>query len=189
MMKLIYLTLPPIIGLVLGLSAKAAEKKVIIPVELAPRQGAPAPLFSPGILVDGTLYVSGQMGTDLKTRQIPDNFDDEVKNTLNTIGLILKEAGMGYQDVVSVTVYLSDIELFPKMNAIYGHHTLKCASTTSSVSSPIGPAATRRPLSRMQNSLATRRANGSFCSTSSTVSPSSLFSLRMMSPISWTILG
>jgi 2-iminobutanoate/2-iminopropanoate deaminase len=120
MMKLIYLALPPIIGLVLGLSAKAAEKKVIIPVEFAPRQGAPAPLFSPGILVDGTLYVSGQMGTDLKTRQIPDNFDDEVKNTLNTIGLILKEAGMGYQDVVSVTVYLSDIELFPKMNAIYG---------------------------------------------------------------------
>ena len=52
-------------------------------------------------------------------------------------------------------------------------HTLRCARTTSSVRSPIAPAETRRPLSRMQNSLATRRANGSFCSTSSTVSPSS----------------
>ena len=64
-MKLSYLTLPAIIGLVLGLSAKAAEKKVIIPVELAPQQGAPAPLFSPGILVDGTLSVSGLLGNDL----------------------------------------------------------------------------------------------------------------------------
>ena len=63
-------------------------------------------------------------------------------------------------------------------------HTLRCARTTSSVSSPMEPAATRRPLSRMQNSLATRRANGSFCSTSSTVSPSSLFSFKTMSPIS-----
>ena len=35
----------------------------------------------------------------------------------------------------------------------------------------MGPAATRRPLSRMQNSLATRRAKGSFCSTRSTVRP------------------
>ena len=32
-------------------------------------------------------------------------------------------------------------------------HTLRCARTTSSVSSPIAPAATRRPLERMQNSL------------------------------------
>jgi 2-iminobutanoate/2-iminopropanoate deaminase len=119
-MKLSYLTLAPIIALVLALSAKAAEKKVIIPAELTPQPGAPAPLFSPGILVDGTLYVSGQLGTDLKTKQIPDSFDDEVKNSLNTIGLILKQAGMGYQDAVSVTVYLSDMELFPKMNAVYG---------------------------------------------------------------------
>ena len=53
----------------------------------------------------------------------------------------------------------------------------------------IGPPATERPFSRMQNSLATRRANGSFCSTSSTVTPASRLSLRMMSPISWTMLG
>src|SRR5438445_477499 len=62
-------------------------------------------------------------------------------------------------------------------------HTLRCARTNSSVSSAIAPAATRRPLSRMQNSLATRRANGSFCSTNSIVRPSSLFSFKRMSPI------
>jgi 2-iminobutanoate/2-iminopropanoate deaminase len=97
----------------------AADKKVfVVPAELAPQPGAAA-LFTPGILVDGTLYVSGEMGTDLKTRQMPDNFEDEVKNALGTIGLILKKAGMDYTDVVTVTVYLSDMELFGRMNAVY----------------------------------------------------------------------
>lgn len=97
-----------------------AERKAIVPAELAPKPGAPAPMFSPGILTDGTLYVAGELGTDLKTREVPESFEDEVRNALNTIGLILKEAGMGYDNVVSVTVYLSDFELFPRMNAVYG---------------------------------------------------------------------
>jgi hypothetical protein len=52
-------------------------------------------------------------------------------------------------------------------------HTLKCARTTSSVNSSIAPPATHRPFSRIRNALATRRANGSFCSTRSTVTPTS----------------
>ena len=63
-------------------------------------------------------------------------------------------------------------------------YTARYSRTTSSLSSSMGPRATRRPFSRMQKSLATRRANGSFCSTSSTVTPASRLSLRMMSPIS-----
>ena len=96
-----------------------AEKKIIVPAEFAPRPGAPTPNFSPGVLVDGTLYIAGQMGTDLKTRQIPDSFESEVTAALDSIGIILKEAGMTYSDVVSVTVYLTDIELFGRMNAVY----------------------------------------------------------------------
>ncbi|HWE51516.1 MAG TPA: RidA family protein [Bryobacteraceae bacterium] len=96
-----------------------AEHTVIMPPELAPAPGAAAPMFSPGILADGTLYVSGELGTDLKTRQIPDEFEQEVKNSLGAIGLILKKAGMDYSSVVSVTVYLSDMELFARMNAVY----------------------------------------------------------------------
>src|ERR1700749_2308759 len=92
-----------------------AEHKAIVPAELAPAPGGAAPLLSPGILVDGTLYVSGELGTDLKTRDIPDNFEQGVRNSLNTIGLILKEAGMSYADVASVTIYLTDMDLFARM--------------------------------------------------------------------------
>jgi len=92
----------------------AAEKQTIQPKEFAP--GAP---FSPGVLVDGTLYVSGQLGRDLKTGKIPEDFEAEVRGVLESVGIILREAKMSYTDVVSVQVYMTDMELFPRMNAIY----------------------------------------------------------------------
>jgi 2-iminobutanoate/2-iminopropanoate deaminase len=98
----------------------SAEKKVIVPPEFAPAAGAAAPMFSPGVLVDGTLYISGQVGADLKTREVPADFDAEVKLVLDNIGIVLKAAGMTYKDVVSVQIYLTDIDLFARMNAVYG---------------------------------------------------------------------
>ena len=91
-----------------------AEKKPVHPKEFA--KGGP---FSPGILSDGTLYVSGQVGRDLKTNQYPTEFEAEVKTCLENIGIILKEGGMSFADAVSVQVYLTDMELFPRMNAVY----------------------------------------------------------------------
>ena len=92
----------------------AAEKKIIQPKEFAP--GGP---FSPGVLVDGTLYVAGQTGRDLKTAKVPEDFEAEVRNTLDSIGIILREGKMSFADVVSVQVYLTDMDLFQRMNAVY----------------------------------------------------------------------
>jgi 2-iminobutanoate/2-iminopropanoate deaminase len=68
--------------------------------------------------VDGTLYVSGQGGED-KDGKIPGSFEAEVKQALDNIGVVLKEAGMSPADVVSVQVYLTDGAMFPRMNAVY----------------------------------------------------------------------
>jgi len=92
----------------------AAQKKVIAPPEFP--KGAP---YSPGILSGGTLYISGQVGQDLKTKEIPSDFEAEVKTLLSNIGIVLKAAGMDYKDVVAVQVYLTDMDLFPKMNSVY----------------------------------------------------------------------
>lgn len=102
------------IALLGGSMSLRAEKKIIQPKEFAP--GAP---FSPAVLVDGTLYVSGQIGRDLKTQKVPENFDAEVRQVLDNIGVILREAKMNYADVVAVQVYLTDMALFPRMNALY----------------------------------------------------------------------
>lgn len=91
-----------------------AAKKIIYPPEFRPN----AP-FSPGVLVNGTLYVAGQTGGDLKTNKTPENFQDEVRAALDRVGIILKAAGMGYSDAVNVTVYLTDMGMFQQMNEVY----------------------------------------------------------------------
>ena len=65
-MRIILLSL----ALVASLAAanKPAHKKVIQPKDFP--TGRP---FSPGILVDGTLYIAGQTGTDVKTGKLPTN--------------------------------------------------------------------------------------------------------------------
>lgn len=99
---------------IFALSLVAQDKQAVQPKQFTP--GAP---FSPGILANGTLYVAGQVGRDLTTGKIPDNFEDEVRTTLNNVGVILKEAGYDFKDAVTVQVYLTDMELFQRMNAVY----------------------------------------------------------------------
>jgi 2-iminobutanoate/2-iminopropanoate deaminase len=103
-------------------AALHAQKKAINPPEFAGAPGAPAPNFSPGILINGTLHVAGQIGSDLKTNAIPDSFEDEMRLCLDRIGIVLKAAGMSFNDVVAVQVYLTDIDLFARMNAVYGKY-------------------------------------------------------------------
>jgi len=93
-----------------------ADKKVI-----RPRGAEPSGAWSHGILVDGTLYVSGMGGED-SAGKIPTSFEAEVKQSLENIGAVLKEAGMSLADVVSVQVYISDGALFDRMNTVYKAH-------------------------------------------------------------------
>lgn len=126
-----------LLGLAFAVSAVAASKKVIQPKDFP--TGRP---FSPGILIDDTLYIAGQTGSDLKSGQIPEDFDAEVKQCLENIGLVLKEAGMSFDDAVAVQVYLTDMSLFPRMNAVYTTYFKepRPARTTVGVAQLVGTA-------------------------------------------------
>jgi len=112
MMRMMHSTLA--LSLLLAAALAAAPKKVVQPKEFP--TGRP---FSPAILAGGTLYVSGQIGIDLKTGKIPEQFEAEVKLCLENIGILLKAGGMGYEDVVAVQVYLTDMDQFQRMNSVY----------------------------------------------------------------------
>jgi 2-iminobutanoate/2-iminopropanoate deaminase len=89
------------------------DKKIILP------PGAKAGgNYSPGILIDGTLYISGQGGEDASGR-VPAEFEAEVKQALDNVDAVLKAAGMSSSDVVSVQVYLTDGDTFQRMNTVY----------------------------------------------------------------------
>ena len=88
--------------------------------------GAPAALgpYSQGVLVEGgrTLYIAGQVPIDPKTDKLAGDGDIEVQTerVLDNIGAILKEAGMGFQDLVKVGIFLTNFDDFAKVNEIYG---------------------------------------------------------------------
>jgi 2-iminobutanoate/2-iminopropanoate deaminase len=113
----------------------SSDKRVITPAGAKPG-GA----WSHGILVDGTLYVSGMGGEDASGK-VPASFEAEVKQSLDNIGEVLKAAGMSPADVVSVQVYLTDGDTFQRMNAVYMNYFKdpRPARTTVVVAKLVGP--------------------------------------------------
>src|SRR5258708_5006793 len=108
-----------LIFMITAVSISSAQRtKVISPPEFA-NQGKDDLPFSPGILVGDTLYVSGEIGLEVHTGQIPKDFDAEVKACLDNIGIVLKAAGMDYSHVVSAPAFLTDITQFKRLNGGY----------------------------------------------------------------------
>ena len=92
------------------------QKKVIQPPNYRP---SPAPL-SPAILVGDTLYMSGSTGGDPATGQlVPGGLDPEMRQIMSNVQTVLKAAGMGLDDVVSVTAYLADMNDYTRFNELY----------------------------------------------------------------------
>jgi len=113
----------------------AADKKIILPPGAEPGGN-----YSPGILVDGTLYISGQGGEDASGK-IPKDFEAEAKQALENIGAILKAADMSPADVVSVQVYLTNGATFQRMNTVYRDYFKepRPTRTTVVVAKLVGP--------------------------------------------------
>ncbi|XP_051826864.1 2-iminobutanoate/2-iminopropanoate deaminase [Antechinus flavipes] len=91
-------------------------KKVI---STAKAPGAIGP-YSQAVLVDKTMYISGQLGMDPASGQlVSGGVAEEAKQALINIGEILKAGGCDYTNVVKTTVLLADINDFNAVNEIY----------------------------------------------------------------------
>ncbi|WP_027183739.1 Rid family detoxifying hydrolase [Desulfovibrio inopinatus] len=83
--------------------------------------GAPAAVgpYSQATCTDGTVYVSGQLGLIPETMKLAEGFEAQTKQALKNLGAILKAAGCGVTDIVSVDVFLIDMGEFKTLNGIY----------------------------------------------------------------------
>lgn len=88
--------------------------------------GAPAALgpYSQGVLVEGarTLYIAGQVPIDPQTGSLVGYGDIRIQTerVLDSMGAILQAAGMGFQDLVKVGIFLTNFDDFAAVNEIYG---------------------------------------------------------------------
>lgn len=83
---------------------------------------APAAIgpYSQSVVVDRTMYISGQLGMDVASGQLVDGgVKAQTKQALVNMGEILKAAGCDYTNVVKTTVLLADINDFNGVNEIY----------------------------------------------------------------------
>ena len=84
---------------------------------------APEPIgpYSQAVLVNETLYVSGQIPVDPATNLIvSDSIEAEAEQVMKNISAILTEAGFDFDNVVKSTIFLSSMEHFAQVNTIYG---------------------------------------------------------------------
>jgi 2-iminobutanoate/2-iminopropanoate deaminase len=96
---------------------QAAVKKEIIKAPLGVPAGLP---FSTAVKFGNFVFLSGLIGTDLKTGElVSPNVGEQTKQCLDTLGHILRQAEMDYSDVVSCTVYLTDLGDYSEMNKAY----------------------------------------------------------------------
>ncbi|XP_052390071.1 2-iminobutanoate/2-iminopropanoate deaminase-like isoform X1 [Carassius gibelio] len=82
---------------------------------------APAAIgpYSQAVLVDRTMYISGQIGMDVSGQLVVGGVQAQAKQALINMGEILKAAGCGYENVVKTTVLLADINDFNNVNDVY----------------------------------------------------------------------
>lgn len=78
--------------------------------------------YSQAVLVDDTLYVSGNIPVNPATGDVADGIVNQSKQVFENMKAVLNEAGMGFENVVKTTAFLSDLSNFATFNEIYASY-------------------------------------------------------------------
>jgi reactive intermediate/imine deaminase len=85
---------------------------------------APAAIgsYSQAVRAGDTLYLSGQIGLDPQTMQLAEGIDAQIERVFANLAAVARAAGLGLQDTVRMTVYLTDLAHFAKVNESMARH-------------------------------------------------------------------
>lgn len=88
----------------------------IINTQKTPKSGGH---YSQCIEHNGILYLAGQLPRNPETLEMPEGIELQTLQVLENIKLILTEAGSNLNNIIQIRIYLSDIELWDRVNAVY----------------------------------------------------------------------
>lgn len=91
--------------------------KEIISTDKAPAAIGP---YVQAVKSNGILFISGQLGFDMRDGSIPEAVEMQAANSLKNLETIMKEAGSDKSKVIKTTIFLTDMEDFGKVNEVYG---------------------------------------------------------------------
>jgi 2-iminobutanoate/2-iminopropanoate deaminase len=78
--------------------------------------------YSQAVLVDDTLYVSGNIPVNPATGDVADGIVNQSNQVFENMKAVLNEAGMGFENVVKTTAFLTDLSNFATFNEIYASY-------------------------------------------------------------------
>ena len=85
-----------------------------------PNAPAPAGHYAQAIVHEGVVYVAGQLPIDPRTgEKRVGSIEEQAERALSNVRAILEAAGSGLDRVLKTTVYISDISLWSRVNAVY----------------------------------------------------------------------
>jgi 2-iminobutanoate/2-iminopropanoate deaminase len=93
----------------------AADRQHIV----LPRPTGNALPFSDAVKVGDTLYISGNIGLDPKTRKPGSTPEAEARLVMESVKRTLEAAGMSFDDLVQVEVFCSDLGTYEAFNGVY----------------------------------------------------------------------
>jgi 2-iminobutanoate/2-iminopropanoate deaminase len=86
---------------------------------------APEPIgpYSQAIMVANLLFVSGQIAIEKASgKLITGDIASETAQVMVNVEEILKSAGLNFRNIVKTTIFLKDMNDFPKVNEVYGKY-------------------------------------------------------------------
>ena len=86
---------------------------------------APAPIgpYNQAIIVNGTLYISGQVCIDPTTGNLKNrDVQEETHQVMHNLKAILEAARMTFNNVVKTTIFITDMNRFSEINEVYGKY-------------------------------------------------------------------
>lgn len=86
---------------------------------------APVPIgpYSQAVLVNGTLYASGQIAINPQTgKLVLDDIKSETKQVMENLKAVLQASEMNFSNVVKASIFISDMNNFAQINEVYGSY-------------------------------------------------------------------
>ena len=91
--------------------------KKVIATDQAPKAIGP---YSQAILVDGTLYLAGQIALDPSSGKLVEGgIEVQTRRVMQNLNAVLNAAGYRFDDVVQTQVFLSNLNHYKAMNSVY----------------------------------------------------------------------
>ena len=90
--------------------------------------GAPEPIgpYSQAVEAGDLIFLSGQIPADPQTGEVVEgDIQAQTRRVMDNLTAVLGTAGCAMKDVVKVTLYIRNMDDFPKINEVYGEYLKK----------------------------------------------------------------